>query len=155
METPTLDLADFDAVDEAEMEVMVNGQGSGWYWKFAGPGHPQAAAQSNRVAREQLAKQRAQEQARVNGKKYKAPEQSPDELLEDNVAFVLERLLGWTPINMGGEPYPFSVDNARKLLMDRRKGALLQQAVDFILDENSFTPRSAKNSSTSPSVTSG
>jgi hypothetical protein len=145
METATLDLADFDTVDEAEMQVMVNGQPSGWTWTFAGPGHPQAAAQSNRVAREQLAKQRAQEQARVNGKKYKAPEQSPDELLEDNVAFVLERLLGWSAITMNGEPFPYSHDNARKLLMDRRKGALLQQAVEFILDENSFTPRSAKN----------
>jgi len=145
MDTATLDLAAFDAVDEAEMQVMVNGQPSGWIWTFAGPGHPQAAAQSNRVAREQLAKQRAQEQARVNGKKYKSPEQSPDELLEDNVAFVLERLLGWSAITMNGEPFPFNHDNARKLLMDRRKGALLQQAVEFILDENSFTPRSAKN----------
>ena len=108
-------------------------------------GHPNAAAQSNRVARESLAKARAKEQAQTNGKKWKAPAQSPDELLEDNVSFVLERLLGWSDITMNGEPYPFSHENARKLLMDRRKGALLAQAIEFILDENSFTKRSAKN----------
>ena len=141
----TLDLADFDSIDEAHMTVMAGGQPTDWRWTFAGPGHPNAAAQSNRVARESLAKARAKEQAQTNGKKWKAPDQSPDELLEDNVSFVLERLLGWSDIKMNGEPYPFSHENARKLLMDRRKGALLQQAIEFILDENSFTKRSAKN----------
>jgi hypothetical protein len=143
----TLDLADFDSIDQTEMNVVAGGQATGWMWTFAGPGHPNAAAQSNRVARESLAKARAKEQAQTNGRKWKAPEQSPDELLEDNVNFVLERLLDWSGDipTVNGEPYQFSHENARKLLMDRRKGALLQQAIEFILDENSFTKRSARN----------
>lgn len=140
----TLDLSDFDAIDETEMTVMNGGQTTDWKWTFAGPGHPNAVAQSNRINRESTALRRAKDQAQTNGKKWKAPEQSESQLLEDNVNFVLERLLGWSAITMNGEPYPFSRENARNLLMDRRKGALLQQAIEFILDDLSFTKRSAK-----------
>lgn len=144
-ETKPFDIEALNSADEAHMTIMSNGAPTDWVWTFAGPGHPQALAQSNRVSREQLAKNRLKEQAQANGRKWKAPEQSPDELLEDNVSFVLERLLGWSPVQLGGQDYPFTQDNARKLLMDRRKGALLQQAIEFILDDNSFTQRSAKN----------
>lgn len=141
----SFDLSDLDSAEESEMEVLANGRPTGWRWRVAGPAHPQSLAQSNRVSREQLSKRRMQEQQQLNGKKVKLPEQTPDELLEDNVKFVLERLLGWSDITMNGEPYPFSQDNARKLLMDRKKGALLQQAIEFILDDNSFMSRSAKS----------
>lgn len=138
---------DIDAINsemEAEMYVMAGGQVTDWAWRFAGPAHERAVAQNNRVSREQLTKRRLQEQAQVNNKKWKAPEQTPDELLQDNVNFVCERLLGWSEVKMAGEPYPFSEENARKLLSDRRKGALLQQAIEFILDDNSFMQRSDK-----------
>jgi hypothetical protein len=145
MHNANFDLSELDSADEAEMEVMANGQPTGWLWKFAGPGHPQAIAQSNRISREQLAKQRAKEQTLANGKKWKSESQSPDEVRDSNVSFVIERLLGWSDITMGGEPYPFNQENARKLLVDRRKGALLQQALEFVFDDNSFTRRSATN----------
>lgn len=145
METATFDLSALDAVDNAEMTVVANGKLTDWRWRFAGPAHPQSMAQSNRVAREELNRRRLQEQAQVNGKKWKAPEKTPDELLEDNVSYVLERLLGWSAVTLNKEPYPFSQDNARKLLMDRKKGALLQQAMEFLLDDGSFTGRSAKS----------
>lgn len=145
MDTASFDLSALDAVDEAEMTVVANGRLTDWRWKFAGPAHPQAVAQSNRIARDELNRRRMQEQAQVNGKKWKSADKTPDELLEENVTFVLERLLGWSDVTMNGEPYPFSQENARKLLMDRKKGVLLQQAIEFILDENSFTARSAKN----------
>lgn len=141
----TFDVAALDAADEAHMEVRAGDKPTGWIWTFAGPGHPRAEAQNNRVAREQLDLRRAQQQAQVNGKKWKAPEQSPDELLAGNVDFVLERLLRWSSVTMDGQDYPFTADNARKLLMDRKKGALLQQAIDFVIDDNSFTRRSATN----------
>lgn len=138
------DVAGLDTVDESEMEVMAAGRPTGWRFVFAGPGHPHAIAQSNRVARDSLAKQRAKEQAAANGKKWKSETQSPDDLLQDNVSFVMERLLGWSPVKMHGEDFPFSAENARKLLLDRKKGALLQQCIEFVLDDNSFTPRSPK-----------
>ncbi len=139
------DLSEIDSADEAEMTVVAGGKTTDWIWTFAGPGHPQGVAQSNRVARESLHAQRQIVQARANSKKYKAEEQTPDELLTDNVNYVMERLLRWSPVTMNGQDYPFTQENARALLMDRKKGALLQQAIEFLLDDNSFTTRSPKS----------
>lgn len=139
------DISQLDSAEEGRMTVMVNGQPTDWVWIFAGPAHEKTINQNSRVSREQLAKRRLQEQAQVNGKKWKAPEQTPDELLQDNVNFVCERLLGWTAVKFDGQPYEYSDANARALLTDRKKGALLQQAIEFILDDNSFTQRSDKN----------
>ena len=141
----TFDLAALDAADEAVMEVIANGQPTGWRWTFAGPGHPRAVEQQNRIARAALAEGRAKEQAQVNGRKWKAPEKTPDEQRAENVEFVIERLLGWSEVTMGGEPFPFTPENARALLSDRKKPALLAQAVEFLLDDASFTVRSAKS----------
>lgn len=138
------DISEIDSVEEAEMEILANGRPTDWKWRFAGPSHPWGIAQSTRLSRASLGKRRLQEQQQLNGKKIKVSEQTPDEVLEDNVNFVLERLLGWSEITMNGEPYPFNDENARRLLMDRKKGALLQQAIEFILDDNSFMQRSAK-----------
>ena len=139
------DIDNLNAADEGQMTVSVNGQLTDWVWRFTGPAHEKTIAQNARVQREQLQKRRLQEQAQVNGKKWKAPEETPDEILKNNVDFVVERLLGWNTVTMGGQPYEFSEENARKLLMDRKKGALLQQAIEFILDDNSFTQRSDKS----------
>jgi hypothetical protein len=145
MNDKVFDLDALDASDEGYMTVMANGKPTSWVWTFCGPGHPRAIAQSNRVAREQLSRNRLKEQAQANGRKWKAPEQSPEELLRDNVNFVMERLLNWSDATVGGQPYPFTEENARAILMDPKKGALLQQAIEFIIDDNSFTQRSAKN----------
>lgn len=138
------DLSDLDAVDEAHMTVLSGGEPTDWVWTFAGPGHPQAVAQVNRALRERLLREKAKEQAAANGKKWKAPDRTADEAMAEDADYVMERLLGWSPIKMGGEDYPFSQENARKLLMDPRKGALRRQAVEFLLEDNSFTKRSPK-----------
>lgn len=137
------DLSELDASDEATMEVYANGKPTGWLWTFAGPGHPKAIEQSNRLAKERLRKEREIEQAQVNGRKYKATEETVDEALERNVRMVTDRLIGWSPIQMNGKDFPFSIENATALLLDRRKGQLLLQALEFLGDERSFTPRSA------------
>lgn len=139
------DLSELDASDEAVMEVYANGNATGWLWTFAGPGHPKAIDQSNRLAKERLRKEREIEQAQVNGRKYKASEETVDEALERNVRMVTDRLLSWSAIQMGGKDFPFTIDNANALLMDRRKGQLLIQALEFLGDERSFTTRSASS----------
>lgn len=136
------DLAELDSSDEATMEVLANGKPTGWVWTFAGPGHPQTIELSDKLAKERLADERAQEQARVNGRKWKAPVETVEEARRRNVDLVVGRLLGWSKIRFNGKPYAFSPDNARALLMDRRKGQLLLQAMEFIGDEASFTKRS-------------
>lgn len=139
---PAFDLSSLDAADEAVMEVRANGNRTGWTWTFAGPGHPKTIELSNRFARDRLRREQAQEQAQVNGKKWKAPDETPDEVLDRNVSLVVARLLGWSPIQMSGADYPFTPDNAKALLMDRRKGQLLVQALEFLGEEQSFTKRS-------------
>lgn len=147
------DISSLDSVDESRMTVAVNGKLTDWVWVFAGPGHPQTVEQSDRISKERLHREHQQEQARVNGRKWKAPDETADEVLDRNVRIVAERLLDWyradssgrrteRPILLNGEPYPFSRENAVALLKDRRKGALLIQALEFLGDEAAFSKRS-------------
>lgn len=138
-----LDLADFDAADEADMTVVLNGRLTTWVWTFAGPGHPVTVAQASRMARERLHRDREQEQARVNGRKWKAEEETPDDVRRRNVAFVVERLLRWTPVKLNGEDVPFSPEAATRVLSDPRKATLLTQAIEFLAEDKSFIRRSA------------
>ena len=141
-----ISLADLDSADEAKMSVVVNGKLTTWIWTFAGPGHPSAIEQSNRIGRERLHRDRDKEQARVNGRKWKAEEETLDEIQRKNVQFVVERLLGWSPVKLDGELVEFSPAAATRILEDPKKASLLQQAIEFIADEKSFTRRSATKS---------
>lgn len=98
------DLSDLDSADDAVMEVYANGKPTGWLWTFAGPGHPKTIEQSNRLAKERLRREREQEAAMVNGRKWKPAEETVDDALSRNVQLVVDRLLGWSPIQVGGEP---------------------------------------------------
>ena len=140
-----IDIADIDAADESDMAGVVNGKLTTWVWTFAGPGHPKGIAQSNRLARDRLHEDKEKEQARVNGKKWKADEETPDEMRKKNVNYVVERLLRWTPIKLNGEVLTFSPENAMKLLLDPRKISLLIQALEFLNEDKSFIKRVAMN----------
>lgn len=136
-------LSDFESADTSTMTVEVSGKLTNWTWTFAGPGHPQTVEQSNRMARERLHQDRLKEQAITNGKKWKAPEETVDEVRERNVRSVVERIVDWSPVKIDGQDYPFTPENAYKLLIDRRRVALLTQATEFLFADNSFTKRSA------------
>lgn len=142
---PDFDLSAIDAADEGRMEVLAGGKPTGWYWIFAGPGHPKAIEQKKRVAREVLNKAALQEQSQVNRKKWQADKKTLDDVTQENVDFVMERLLGWTEVKLDGQLYPFSDENARKILSDPRKVQLLNQSVDYVSDDNSFTRPSASS----------
>ena len=144
---------DLNAADQAEMTVVVNGKPTSWSWFFAGPGHPKTIAQTNQLVREKLHTDREQEQTRVNGKKWKAAERSPDEIRRENIDYVMGRLLGWSPVRINGADVPFTDDNARNLLADHRKD-FLKQALDFLNDDKAFTKRSATSSESTQSGTS-
>ena len=138
------DLDELAAIDQAELEIKRrDGSPTGWKWFIAGPGHPQTVELSNRISRESLARQKAQEMARVNGKKWKGDDETADEVLRRTAETFAGRIIGWTPITMNGEPYPFSNENAVKLLMDPARGdTLISQLGEFIGDEKSFMKRS-------------
>lgn len=143
---PAFDIDELDALDTADMVVLSNGRPTSWVWTFAGPGHDKTVQASNKAVRDRLRIEAEQEQARVNGRKWKAEEETPAAALNRNAGYVVDRLIGWTPVKMSGEDFPFSAENARKLLTDPKKGALLLQALEFIADGKSFTKRSAEAS---------
>lgn len=146
------DIDALDTADTAEMTVLgPSGALTNWVWIFAGPSHEKTIAQGNRLARERLHEEGQKEQARVNGKKWKAPEESVDQVRAKNIEFVVERVVGWRGASRGGKPFEFSPANVREVLSDRKKGALLVQSLEFLGGDSSFTQSSATGSSHSPS----
>jgi len=151
------DLSAFDAVDESYFIAHAT-DAVRWVWTYAGPGHPKTIEISNRRAKKDLHETARQQQAIVNGKKWKAEEQSVEEAKEDTVRIATERLLGWhlEDVKTGkrlpdlpklnGEPLPFSEANAMQFLREPRRIDTLRRALEWLGDENSFTQRSATTS---------
>lgn len=144
IEAKALNFDDFEASDTGKMEVLdVQGNPTGWFWEFAGPGHPKTEALNNRISRERLRKQAQIEQAQANGRKYKVDPETPDDIRAKNIADIVERLVGWSDIEIGGKPFPFTAENATEFLSHPKRVGVVVQAVEFLANEKSFTPRSA------------
>lgn len=142
--SPALDFDAFEAADTGMMEVLdARGNPTGWYWEFAGPGHPKTEALNNRFARERLHKQAQMEQAQVNGRKWKAEEGDPDDVRTKNIRDLVERLVGWSAVEIGGKDFPFTPENATEFLSHPKRIGVLTQAMEFIASERAFMPRSA------------
>jgi hypothetical protein len=140
------DLGDLDARDEAELAIKhpSTGEVTTWVWTFYGPGHPRTIEIANKVGREALQKLAAQNQARVNGKKWKEEDQTLDQVRAENVDNILARTKSFTPVKLEGKTIEFSPDTAKSLLLDRKKGWLLVQVMEFLAEEASFMQPSAK-----------
>ena len=134
---PEFSMSDFGAADVADMTVVSNGKLTDWVWTFAGPGHPQTIAQNNSLARERLHQDRQIEQQRANGKKVKLPEETPEEVRGRTVDWIVGRLVGWSPVRIDGQDYPFTAENARKLLADQRNVALSNKLFDILREKTS------------------
>lgn len=156
------DLEQFDAADTATMTVYMGGEPTKWVWLFAGPGHPQTIAISDKVSREHLHRQKMQEQAQVNNKKWKADDETPDEVMNRQAKNIIARMIDWylvdddgnrmdEAVSMSGKPFPFNEENALKILCDPRKGSIFIQAAEFFGDERSFTKSFASGSKVSQS----
>ena len=142
---PTLSFDVFEAAETAKMQVLdVHGNPTGWWWEFAGPGHPKTEALNNRLARDRLHKAAQVEQAQVNGRKWKADEESPDEVRAKNIADLVDRLVGWSDVIMGegNAVFAFSPAAAIEFLSHPKRVHVLTQAMEFIASEKAFTPRS-------------
>ena len=140
-----LDLATVDAQDEAALVIRhpKTLERTGWTWTFYGPGHAVTTALSNRVAAAALKKAAARRQAQVNGKKWKEDEESLDQLRADQVDGIVTRTKGFTPIKLDGQTIEYSPEAAKALLLDRRKGWLLEQISEYLRDEANFIQPSA------------
>ncbi len=142
----------FDAVrtqERGELVIVAPGTGSRLVITFAGPGHPQTVAYNDGQARERLHKEKAQEQARVNGKKWKSDDETVKDRLQKNVTYITARMLGWRFEDAAGNPDPaggpeFSREVADQLLAEPEMGALYTRCLEYLADDESFTKRSAK-----------
>ena len=141
---PSFSLDAFEAEDTAKMEVLdTAGRPTGWFWEFAGPGHPRTEALNNRLARERLHKSAQIEQSQVNGRKWKADEETPDQIRAANITNRVERLIGWSEVVIDGQAFTFSPGKAVEFLSHPKRIGVLTQAVEFLASEKSFTKRSA------------
>lgn len=145
-DTTDFDLAALDAKDEADFAVRhpSTDEPTTWVWTFYGPAHPKTVETANRAAREALHKLAAQRQAQVNNKKWKEEEQSPDDLRLQNVESIVARTKTFTPVKINGEIVTFSPETAKSMLLDRKKGWLLNQIVEWLRSEESFIQPSGK-----------
>lgn len=145
MDTKKFDISSLAAVDEADLEILDgDGRKTGWVWTLAGPAHPVTVAIDNETNARHVARELAKERAQVNGRKWKGGEDTPEELRERAVNYIVARLLRWTDMEMEGQPFSCTPENARKFLSDRRFGAVYDQANTFLMEEKAFTKRSAK-----------
>jgi hypothetical protein len=139
------DLSAVDALDEGVLVIKhpKTLEPTGWIWTFYGPGHPVTIELSSRVAGAALKKAAARRQAQANGKKWKEDEESLEEIRAENVDNIVTRTKGFTPIKLDGQMIEFNADAARKLLLDRKKGWLLEQIAEYLRDEANFIQPSA------------
>jgi hypothetical protein len=139
------DLSAMDARDEAELVIKhpKTLEPTGWTWTLYGPGHAVTTELSNRVAAAALKKAAARRQAQINGRKWKEDEESLEQLRAEQVDGIVTRTKSFSPIKLGNDTIEYSPDAARKLLLDRRKGWLLEQISDYLRDEANFIQPSA------------
>jgi hypothetical protein len=139
------DLSTADAQDEGELVIKhpKTLEPTGWTWTFYGPGHATTIELSNRVAGAALKKAAAKRQAQANFKKWKEDEESLDQIRVENVDNIVTRTKGFSPIKLDGQLIEFSADAARRLLLDRKKGWLLEQITEYLRDEANFIQPSA------------
>lgn len=139
------DLSSTLFLETADLDMLVPGTANlaGWKITLAGPSHPKATAYRDDQARRDIHKANLVEQARVNGRKYKATDETPAEQRQKFIEGIVARIVTWTPIKIGGKQYDFSDANAVELLSEPKMGGYLNQIVDYIVSETAFTPNSA------------
>lgn len=143
------DLSGLAAADTVDLAIKHPGTGEAttWIWTIAGPGHPQTIANADKLQRQALARQRLQEQARINGKKWKGDDRDPDEIRQENAEAIAARVVGFTPVILeaGAEPVRFSPAEVVKLFLDPHFAWLYSQVLEFLGDDASFIAGSAPN----------
>lgn len=139
------DLSEIATNDTGTLAIRhpVTGEPTSWVLTLAGPGHPAYEEWSAEGQREAARKSRAIEQARANGKKWKA-EESDVEAEEAKARARLSRIiLGWTPVRVDGADYPWSKQNAEAMCVSQRWNRVRAQILEYMNDEKAFTTRSA------------
>jgi hypothetical protein len=149
------DLSGADALpsDTGTLQTVFPGTNkrTGWDVTFAGPGHPKTIALNQETSRKELHKSEQIERARVNGRKWKGDDKTPDEQRREFIEGLVARIVCWTPVNFGEGPVEFAEGDATapkraiELLLKPKLGAYVAQFVDYLIDERAFMKDSANN----------
>lgn len=131
-----------ELLDTDEIELTITNPKNGdpviaaddqpWKIRLAGPNH----AESIKLRNSAIGKQMKRERTRAGA------DLDPSEITEESLESMVKRTLGWNAPIMGGQPYEFSPDNARKLY--RSSQFVRLQVQKRFSDEAGFTKGSAK-----------
>lgn len=138
------DLAELEAVDSDWLTVK-NQAGHPTTWKvhLAGPGHDVTLAAQREAQAERLAKARRIEMAQVNHRKWKGEEVDAEAEAKRSAEQIARRIIGWTPVVVNGQDFPYSAANAVALMWEPRWAFVQVQVVDYLTSETAFTKGSA------------
>lgn len=143
------DLSSLAYLQTAEMIVRhpITDEPTTWKITFVGPGHPVSVALNDDFARRSIRQRKEREEAMTNGRKWKAPEESPDKNRKINATAFAKRMLDWTPVvlNAGSPPVTFSPDRAVEILENPDFGWLYMQISRFLADDAGFIRDSETN----------
>src|SRR3546814_358663 len=140
------DLTEVVAVDSDWITIAgKDGKPTTWKIELAGPGHPETLAGQREVQAERMAKARRIEAAQVNGRKWKGDEIDPDAETRRQAERLARRILGWTPVVVNGQDFPYSRANAVALMLEPRWSFVQSQVVDYLVSDAAFTKGSATN----------
>jgi len=153
-----VDLSSVIPVDTIEHEVLApDGSRTGWIITLCDASYPKAQAHLDEERRRRMRKERLQEQAMVNGRKYHAEELSVEEDKARQTRWLVSRVVGWTTIKLpfiSPDPITFSDDAAMRVFMHPKAGFVVSQLVDTLTADKAFMPRSPKESEISLSASS-
>lgn len=114
---------------------------TGWKVTFAGPGHPKTIAENDKELDKFLQSSKAQEQARVNYKKWKGEDRSVAEARYEYARSIVARIVDWTPVDFedGKGAIAFTEKAAIDILLDPQRAWIAPQFKDYLDDEKAFT----------------
>ena len=146
-ENMPVDLGGFLPNDTAQLHIVIPGTNkrTGWVVTMAGPGHAQSIALSNEASRKYLHTQALQEQARVNGRKWKADDKQADDQRREFIESLVGRIVDWTPVCIGSEVIKFTPASATAFLLRPYMGPYISQFTEFLLDDKAFMTDSSND----------
>lgn len=147
MPDTTFDLGSVVTEDVGSLPIHhpVTGAPTSWVLRIAGPGHPETIAIGDEVSRERLMREKDQEQARVNGRKWKGDAPDVKGERDKNFRRAARRILGWSPVTLNGAPFDYSPENAFALLSEPKYDWAAQQFYTYLNDDAAFIEASAKS----------
>jgi hypothetical protein len=143
------DLSSLAYLQTAELTVRhpISDEPTTWRITFAGPGHPVTVALGDEIARRSIEQRQTREEAMTNGRKWKAPAETPAKNRRENALNMAKRILDWTPVVLqaGMPELEYSPEAATSILSNPDFGWLYEQVRKFLNDDAGFIKTSALN----------